>query len=578
MSIVKEIKQNILDKINEILSDQGEALTYDNLSYPPDNSLGDISLALFDLSKKLKKDPKQIGDSLKNQLVSLEGIKEIKLVGPYLNFFLDEGVFVDKLIAETIKEKDKFGANKELKGKKIMVEFAHPNPFKAFHIGHLRNIILGESLVRLLEFSKAKVIRTNYQGDVGMHIAKCLWAFKEVKVENYPEKNDDKVALLGKCYAKGAEAFESNEQAKIEIKRINEQIYKQKDKEIKEFWELGKKWSLDKFHEIYKRLYTRFDREYMESEVMLECLEYIKRAQDKGILEESEGAIIFPGEKYGLETRVFLNSQGLPTYDGKELGLAYREFIDFGKLDLCIHNVAIEQISFFKVNFKVQELLDPDRFKGKQYHNAYEFVGLKKGKMSSRLGKVVLAEEVLKTVKEKIDGIIRDKPENKLPQAGNYEELLEKLAINCVKYSFLKVSPFKYLAFDIEESVNFNGNSGLYLNYTYARINSILEKAGKIKPIRKSSLYLNSDLEKKILWQLTKFSEVVETARLNYNPSEIVKYLFELSQNFNDYYHQVSILKSEAKQKAARIKMIKSIAQVLQNGSDLLGFYLIKEM
>lgn len=578
MKTIRDIKHNIWQRVNEVLKEQSIEIEYKDLNYPQESNLGDISLALFSLAKVLKKDPKQIGSSLKTKITNIEGVKEIRLEGAYLNFFLDKSYFIDNLLKDVLKEKDKFGASKDLKTKKIMLEFAHPNPFKVFHIGHLRNIILGESLVRLLESAKAKVIRTNYQGDVGMHIAKCLWSFREIKIKDYPSSSDERVKLLGKCYAEGTKAFEEGGEAKKEIKKINEKIYKQKDKKIKELWETGKNWSLEKFHQIYKRLYSRFDREYMESEVMIDCLEYIKKAQDSGILEKSQGAVIFPGEKYGLETRVFINSQGLPTYDGKELGLAYREFTDFGKLDMCIHNVAIEQIGFFKVNFKVQELLDPDRFKGKQFHNAYEFVGLKKGKMSSRLGKVVLAETVLDKVKERIDSIIKNKPDSKLIKSDNYSEILEKLTVSCVKYSFLKISPFKYLSFDIDESVNFNGNSALYLNYTYTRINSILSKADKIKTIKKPSIYLSLDIEKNILWQLAKFPEVVEKARLSYNPSEIVKYLFELCQLFNDYYHQVPILKSSINEKSSRLKMLKAVSQVLINGSDLLGFYLIKEM
>ncbi len=578
MKTITTIKQTIYQRINEALKEQNIEIEHKDLNYPQESNLGDISLALFSLAKTLKKDPKQIGSSLKSKLINIDGVREVKLKGAYLNFFLDKSYFIDNLIKDILGEKEKFGGSKDLKTQRIMIEFAHPNPFKVFHIGHLRNIVLGESLVRLFEFAKAKVIRTNYQGDVGMHIAKCLWSFKEIKSENYPDSSDERVKLLGKCYAKGAEAFEKNEDAKKEIKEINEKIYKQKDKFIQELWEIGKKWSLDKFQQIYKRLYTHFDREYMESEVMIDCLEYIKKAQDEKILEESEGAVIFPGEKYGLETRVFINSQGLPTYDGKELGLAYREFTDFGKLDMCLHNVAIEQIGFFKVNFKVQELLDPDRFKAKQFHNAYEFVGLKKGKMSSRLGKVVLAEEVLDIVKKKIDLIVKSKPDSKLIKMDNYPELLENLTVSCVKYSFLKISPFKYLSFDIDESVNFNGNSALYLNYSYARINSILKKVDKIKTLKKVSPYLSLDLEKEIFWQLIKFPEVVEKARLSYNPSEIVKYLFDLCKLFNDYYHQVPILKSLTKEKQARLKMLKSISQVLQNGANLLGFYLIKEM
>ncbi len=576
MSVIKEIKENIVLELNKHIENEENYIIREDLVYPPDKKMGDLTLPLFALVKKLAKSPQQIIDSLNSKIEKIEGVKSFQGISPYLNFFIDEKFLNYKTIEQVLKEGLKYGENQELKGKKIMIEFGQSNPFKVFHIGHLRNIILGEALCRLFEVSGAKVIRTNYQGDVGMHIAKCLWSFKRIAKEDYPENIDEKVTLLGKCYVKGAKAFEEDDIAKKEIEKINENIYSQKDKEIKELWDIGKQWSLDKFKNIYDRVDTKFNKEYFESEVAEECLKYIEEAKEKGILEESQGAVIFPGEKYGLETKVFLNSKGLPTYDGKELGLAYREFTDFGKLDKCIHNVAIEQIAYFKANFKVQELLDPERFKDKQYHNAYEFVGLKHGKMSSRLGEVVLADDIIDLAKKRIRDIIESKENSKI--VDNYEEYLEKLTISSIKYSFLKVNPFKYLAFDLEESVNFNGDSGLYLNYTYTRIKSILNKA-KIKKLSKKNIEnLTEEIEKNLLLSLAQFPEIISQAREEYNPSEIVKYLFRLSQKFNDYYQEINILKEEEEVKQARLKLLQAIAQVLENGTKILGFSLVSEM
>ena len=579
MNILEKLKQNIVIEVNKIFSEHEISST--DIVFPPKNEQGDLCLPSFELAKKNKKNPIQIADSLENKLEKIEGIKEFKAQGPYLNFILDKDYIVSETLSAIFKEKNKYGQNQEFKGKKIMIEFAHPNPFKAFHIGHLRNIILGESLVRIFEFSSAQVIRTNYQGDVGMHIAKCIWAFRKIDEKDYPENINERVSLLADCYSKGAGAFESDAIAKSEIEIINKEIYEQEDKDIKKLWELGKRWSLDKFAQIYKRLDTRFDRQYMESEIKNEAIYYIEEALKKKILIRSEGAVIFPGDKYGLETRVFLNSQGLPTYDGKELGLAYREFTDFGKIDLCIHNVAVEQISFFKVNFKVQELLDPQRFKDKQKHNAYEFVGLKKGKMSSRLGKVVLAETIIDLAKDKIKEIICDRKnndENNFSIKDNTEEVSEKLAISSIKYAFLKINPFKYFAFDVEESVSFSGNSGPYINYTYARINSILKKGKPGKLSKNIYKYLNYDEEKDLIVHLSKFPQIIIDSRREYNPSELVKYLFELSKKFNDYYHKVPIIKANDKEKKARLKLLQALSQVLENGAYLLGFELVQDM
>ena len=571
MNILEKIKSQITEEVNKALGKK--YIQASDLVYPPNHKMGDLSLPVFDVAKNLKKKPEKVAEELKKKIKTGKEIKETKTAGPYLNFVINKEYLSDVVLSEIQKEKDDYGKNKNLKGKKIVVEYAHPNPFKAFHIGHLRNVILGESICSLLEASGARVIRVNYQGDVGMHIAKCLWAFEKIEKKDYPKGSDERIALISKCYIEGAKVFEIDEKIKKEITEINKKIYTRKDKEINKLWELGRKWSLEKFHEIFARLGTSFKREYMESEVMEDGVKYTEAALNKGILKRSQGAIIFDGNKYGLDTRVFMNKEGLPTYEGKELGLAYQEFNDFGNIDLCIHNVAVEQISFFKVTFKVQELLDEKLFSGKQYHNAYEFVGLKKGKMSSRKGEVVLGEEILNEAREKIQKIIEEKSAVK-----DKEKLDEKIGIGAIKYSFLKVSPFKYLAFDMEESINFSGDSGPYLQYTYARINSIIRKS-EIKKLKKvDSSKLTEIREHDLILTLAKYGEIVEKASQKYDPSELAKYLFELASLFNDYYHSIPVLKAQKDIRLARLALLESINQVLKNGFDLLGIGVVEEM
>ena len=571
MYILNQIKNDIVKAINKAL--KKELVNSLDLVYPPNADMGDLSFTAFKISQELGQSPNDICKNIIDNLDQIKGVKQIQTSGPYLNFILDTEVISEKTLQTIAKLKEKYGYNQNKKGQKIMIEFAEPNPFKAFHIGHLRNIILGESLVRLFESQGAKVIRVNYQGDVGMHIAKCLWSFRQVKKSAYPETADEKVALIGKCYAEGAKAFEESPTAQEEIKEINKKIYSKQDKEINQLWDLGKKWSLEKFHEIYDRVYSYFDREYMESEMIKDSYKYIKQAKEKKILKDSQGAVIFDGQKYGLETRVFLNAQGLPTYEGKELALAHRQFKDFGKLDLCIHNVAIEQISFFKATFKVEELLNEKLFKGKQYHNAYEFVGLKSGKMSSRKGQVVLGNDILNEANSKIGEIIKDREEIK-----DLKDTAEKVGIGAVKYSFLKISPFKYLAFDMAESVSFEGNSGPYIQYVYVRIQSILKKSGVKIKFKNISKFLKEKREEELLVQLSKFNEVVEKSSNAYDPSEIAKYVFDLAKMFNDYYQNVSILNSDEDTKNARLALISAIAQVIKNSLDLLGIKTVEKM
>jgi len=217
--------------------------------------------------------------------------------------------------------------------------------------------------VRIFEAVGNKVIRGNYQGDVGLHIAKCLYGIKNSKTNIKKIKSlQEKIEFIGKMYSVGTKAYEDETKAKGEILKINKMIYDQ-DPEIMSLWKETKQWSLDYFDKVYERLHSHFDRLYLESEVTKRGLEISKEIYKKGILEKSQGAIVFNGKKYGLDTRVFINSLGYPTYEGKELGLAEKEFLDFGELDKIFHTVTPEQTSFFKVTFKVEELIDEKKYK-----------------------------------------------------------------------------------------------------------------------------------------------------------------------------------------------------------------------
>jgi len=575
---------------------------------------GDFSSNVaMQLAKSLGRNPRELADEVIAELEKNpefgKYVEKVEVAGPgFINFFLKKDVFVEELSRIfNWKDKPDFSV---LQGKKIMFEYAHPNPFKSFHIGHLRNIVLGESLIRILESLGAEVIRVNYQGDVGMHIAKSLWAMLEkVKTgefspEDVEQKSSyEKMKLIGELYAYGATKFEEDENIKKEIKDLNYAIYtihqekflaekpdwqpfkKYSDylenpnldmKKIEEFYELGKKWSLDEFHRIYERLYSTFAREYMETETMYFSDSNVKRAIEQGVLEESEGAVIFKGEKYGLDTRVFLNSLRLPTYEGKELGLGELKLADFGEVDLHIHNVAVEQISFFKVTFKVKELLDPRNYKGKQYHNAYEFVGLISGKMASRKGKVVLAEDVLDEAKDLLEPLMNEKGIDESAKS----EALEKIAVGAVKYSFLNISPFKYLAFDINSSVNFEGDSGPYLLYTFARGNKLVQDAaGEIEFATNKLLALTSEQELKLIKHLADFANVIIEAGKQLAPNYLTTYLFELSQVFNSFYKTSPVLNEpDPELKQARLLLTKLTTQVLEQGLSLLGIKTVERM
>ena len=284
-----------------------------------------------------------------------------------------------------------------------------------------------------------------------------------------------------------------------------------------------------------------------------------------GVLEKSQGAIVFNGKKYGLDTRVFINSKGFPTYEGKELALAEKEFSEFGDLDKVIHVVTPEQTSFFKVTFKVQELLDENKYKNRQYHLVYEWVKLKTGKMSSREGNIIEGNWLIDQIKEKI-----------LKQFECDETTAETLAVASVKYSFLKQGTDSPIAFDIGESIAVDGNSAPYLVYTYVRCQSVLGKA-KGTEFNADKVDKNSD-DINLLRKLYQFPAVVSKSAENYSPNLIANYLYELSSQFNLFYQKNPILKCSEQSRNSRLLITKATANVIKKGLKLLGIKTVEKM
>lgn len=605
----KEISQQILDSINDVIKEH-------------------LSISEKTYKNNKKQITNNINDILENISIAGSGFINITIKPQFLISYIDS----------LPGDKRDDSVRSILEGSKIMVEFAHPNTHKAFHIGHLRNITTGESIIRLLESQGNKVIRANYQGDVGMHIAKCLYAL--IHLEPFKTKVTiitgikERVELLGKAYAAGSKAFEENTDAAAQIKDINFLIYAAAQRlaeengversstdylkfvsgrtleldKVYQLWKQTRQWSLDYFESIYKRVNTHYDRLYFESEC-LKGVDIAKDAVKKGILTESKGAIIFNGEPYGLDTRVFVNSLGLPTYEGKELALAYKEFSEYGHIDKLVHVLGPEQVSFTEVTFKVQELLGIQ--KNQQLHLVYGWVKLKHGKMSSRMGNVILGEWLLDEAKKKIREIMRSNqiknaewaatlPGNQLHKEGKeltkkeIEDVSERLAIAAVKYSMLKVGIPSEIAFDLDESISLEGDSGPYLMYTFARCKSVFRKLesrikGKnsvsnfdVLEFNKKELLLSSE-ELGVLRTLYKFPEVILEATRNFSPNVLCTYLFDLAQKYNGFYHKHTIIqktnnKEQITEEKFRLWLTQKTSEVIEKGLYLLGIETVEKM
>ncbi|QQG41595.1 MAG: arginine--tRNA ligase [Candidatus Woesebacteria bacterium] len=576
------IKDRIINVLTEV---SGEKVV--SLEFTENPNFGDYScnIALI-MAKSEGKNPRALAEEIKSKLSQSpelsKFVDKIEVAGPgFINFWLKTDVLVSNLM-QIEEEKEKYGTSDSLKGQKIMFEYAHPNTHKAFHIGHLRNITTGETLARLYEANGAEVVRANYQGDVGLHIAKALWGIKRIGFDD-PKDVKKRAEYLGKAYSTGSSAYEIDEKAKEEIHVINGIIYDKSDDEINKLYSETRQWSLDYFAEIYKRVYTKFDRFYFESEVYQKGKEIALEALKKGILKESEGAIIFPGSEYGLHDRVFISGKGVPTYEAKDLGLAKLQFSEYNP-DKLIHTVGPEQSAYFQVIFKALEFIEPET-KGREFHVPYGWVRLKEGKMSSRTGNVVLGEKILDDAKESIKKAYKTE-----------DGVAEMIAVGAVKYSFLKTGLAQDISFDLKESISLEGNSGPYLQYTVARTNSVLAKASN----KRMSEYANNiklEIEElTVLRALSRFSEVIANAAKSYSPNLLCNYLYDLASKFNTFYAHNRILNTndertkdealgpahnriiseEGKTKNEevgnfRLALTAGTGQVLKNGLQLLG-------
>lgn len=462
-------------------------------------------------------------------------IEKIELAGPgFINFHLSKEFF-KKSIGEIVETGDEFGKNEDMKGQKIMVEHTQPNPFKEFHIGHLMNNAIGEAVARIVKASGAEVKTATYHGDVGLHVAKAIWGMQRGEKDPYPA---------------GAKAYEEDEKVRAEIIEINQKIYDKSDKQINDLYEAGRNKSLEYFESLYKKLNSHFDYHFYESEAGEKGKKIVSDNVGKVFDEGEGGAVIFKGEKFGLHTRVFLNSEGIPTYEAKEVGLAEikKEIFPY---DQSITITGNEQDGFFKVvEVAIGEVFG--ELKGKLKHLSHGQLRLPTGKMSSRTGDVITAESLIETVKEKTKGD-------------------EDIAIGAIKYMILRQSIGNDIIFDIEKSVSTEGDSGVYLQYAYARTTSLLEKAKtqglSSENYQGESLVRETHEVEKLLYR---FPEIVEYAGEEYAPNYITTYLTELAGAFNNFYAHEQVI-SDDPESAYRLAIVEAFRTVMKNGLTILG-------
>ncbi len=532
---------------------------------PADIAHGDYATnAALAYSKVAGISPRELAGKLMEKILETpnEEIKELEIAGPgFINFRLSDE-YSAQALKEALEQGKGWGRNEILKGEKVIVEYTDPNPFKEFHIGHLMSNAIGESISRIVEASGAETKRACYQGDVGMHVAKAVWGILNTEVidENGNWKNQINEVALGKAYSRGAQAYEADLVAKEEIIELNRKIYSREDEKVNTVYDFGRKESLDYFETIYKKLGTNFDYYFFESETGKFGKELV--LENPAIFEHGEGgAIVYKGdEEKGLHTRVFINSEGLPTYEAKELGLAKIKY-DTQPYDTSIVITGNEVNAYFRVILDAMSKVFPDLAE-KTVHISHGMLRLPTGKMSSRTGDVITAESLIADTKEKALAKIS----KELFSPSEQEELAEKVAIGAIKYSILRQASGKDIIFDFEQSLSFEGDSGPYLQYTYARTRSLLEKAGEKKIDALGAHEGTSTLHKYLL----RFPETVLRANEEREPHHIATYLIELAREFNSFYGNTMIL-DDSKDESYKLALVKAISQTLKSGLHLLG-------
>jgi arginyl-tRNA synthetase len=541
---------------------------------PPDPELGDLSLACFDLAKVRQQNPASLTQELVLQLNGHQELKSyfsaVKAVGPYLNFFIEPAYLAEKVVSEVQVAKDQYGCNQSGRQKKVMIEYSNGNTHKEYHVGHLRNISYGDAVNHLLSANGYQSIPVSYINDFGIHIAKTIWNWRRDKT--YAERPEPKGYLLGRCYAKASQALEDNPEGKAEVGLIMKEIESRQGENYK-LWQTTRQWSIDYFASIYKELGIKFVHIFYESEVIDAGLKLVDQLFKQGILVKSEGAIIANLEKYGLGVLPVIRTDGTALYAVADLALASAKFNQYG-LDESIYVVDVRQSLYFRQLFKILELMG---YQQPMVHLAHDFITLPEGMMASRTGNVITYQDLKDKILDKL--IEETKKRHADWSLQHVNQVALSLMISTIKFEMLKVSADKIITFNINEALRFDGYTACYLQYGYARLRSIIRKGWL------SLLWGNSDptelkelKEKVLLLKIAAYPEVIATAGTKYNPSEVAKYLFELVQLSNDYYHEVNILKAAPRIRRARLALLQATTQVLRNGLGILGLKVLEEM
>lgn len=568
-----DLNQKIKKEIVSLLAKNKIKIMPEDLETPPSAEMGDFGMPCFNLAKEMKKSPMTVAKELAGQIKPAGLIVNIKAVGPYLNFLIDSAKVAELLINEISKQKNKYGQSKVGKSAKVMIEFSQPNTHKELHVGHIRNICIGSSLVNIYKNCGYKVVAANYIGDTGAHVAKTLWYLQSyVNQTDYPHGKRELGEFLGQSYTRAVTELNDHPEFQVQSQEILKKL-EDGDKDLLNLWQQTRQWSLDLFMAVYKELGVKFDVIFYESVEEKAGKKMLPKLLKSPLIRKSDGAIIADLEKFNLGVLVLLRKDGTALYGIKDLALAIKKFKKY-KIKRSLYLLDTRQSQYIKQIFKILESLG---FKKEMIHVPYEFVQLKSGIISSRTGNVVTYEEVKEAALRHATLETQKRHTDWSEQKIN--DVSEKIVIAALKFGMLKTGNDKVITFDIAEALDTQGLTGPYLQYTLARINSILKKTEtQPKIIKTDYKHLGANIEKVLIKDLIKYSEISIEAQNTNDPSVLAQYLFNLAQNFNAFYHELPVLKAEPEIMLVRLQLIEAVKQVLANGLELLGIPTLEEM
>ena len=564
-----ELAQMLSTAIKNIFSlDFSVEKIYSLFGPTPSREAGDLSFPLFILAKEAKSNPAQAAKSLAESEQDWPSfVNKVVSAGPYLNFFFDFNK-IAKVVIPEINSGAFFKKKLTVNTPKTMIEFSQPNTHKELHVGHMRNLCLGDSLIRLHRYAGFDIVSTTFPGDVGTHVAKCLWFLKFHYQGEIPTTR--KGAWLGTLYTAGNNLLEEQRGTEFEEKNREQLtlILKQLEKKSGEYYELWKEtrqWSIELMNEVYKWADVKFDVWYWESEVDSESVKLAREYFEKGLFIEDKGCIGIDLSDYKLGFCMLLKSDGNGLYATKDIELARRKFQDF-KIEKNIYIVDKRQEHHFKQVFKTLELMGFEQAKD-CHHLQYDFVELPDGAMSSRKGNIVPLQALIDNMVTMIKDQYLSRYKNEW-DAGEIEETAQIVAKGAIKYGMTRIDPAKKIVFDMQEWLKLDGESGPYAQYVCARINSMLSKLGA--PLHQE-IAIQTKQEIELVSILMNFNQAVEQATTGYRPSVLTAYIYDLARAYNSFYAECPVGPASEPTRSSRMLLSQAVSKTLKAGLELSG-------